>query len=247
MADLSNLLGRRPDTPRDPRDYPARPALRALTAMGLAVPASEAPPSMIWRGGPVLDQSQTPEDEEQDHPYCTGFAYTGAALGAPLRRRIADPIRFALAAYAGAQQNDEWPGPPPYYGGSSGRGVLQWATSQGQVSEYHACENADVARDFVRRAGGLLLGLDWSESMFTPNELGFVEFDPASIAGGHEVYARGYEAQLDAFLVQNSWGTQWGRVRRRPGHFWLRRSTLQTMLERGGDCYALTEVRVHKA
>lgn len=256
MTDYSQLLGRRPDTPRDPRDWQLRDALPALKRRGLVIAKTDAPTHRTWRRGPLLNQGDTPPAPtgSGDHPYCVGFSTTALRLGAPKRmtrgtamKVLNDPVvindvnlitHYALAAYSGAQDRDEWPGRD--YDGTSGRGACLWLRDTGQIEEFHAIESADEAADTVLRYRGWLGGFEWSESMFTPDEFGLIHFDPQSIIGGHEVWCRGYDSHKRWFFFQNSWGEAWGRR----GCFYMTHADVQTLLDRGGDAFVPSEIAV---
>ena len=92
------------------RNFPMRAALRPVAA----------PVSKIWWPGTVLDQGQTPQ--------CVGFAWRGWMLSSP-ERVAANYGPDGPAIYAGAQQNDEFPGTD--YEGSSVRGGAKFLTASG--------------------------------------------------------------------------------------------------------------------
>lgn len=231
------LLGRRAKP--DERDFPLREAMPALMRMGLATSLARAPRARTHRSGSVLDQSLTPPSFDDDHPYCVGFAGTGVVMGDPVRVKLADPTAFALAAYAGAQANDEWPDDQPY-DGTSARGLCAWLKQQGMINEYHWCQTAEEVGETVLRYRPVLLGVPWSDNMFEPDSKGVVTFDPSSIVGGHEIFARGYDSRSRLLRCRNSWGLWWGKR----GDFFMHVDTLQALMEAGGDAVVPTEVRV---
>ena len=213
-------LGRIPSA--DARD--ARFSLRAL----LDVTPPALPRSKQWRTGPILDQLQT--------PMCVGFSTRQWLTSAPVPER-GGPT--AQQVYAGAQLNDEWPGED--YGGTSGRGAMKYLQTLGYVGEYHWAANADEAATYVLTQGGVLIGIDWYQGMFTPDIHGVIH-PTGAVVGGHELFVSGYNRTRGLFRLTNSWGAGWGQR----GRCWLAGQDLQQLLDDGGDCVAPVQTRPGK-
>lgn len=81
----------------------------------------------------------------------------------------------------------------------------------------------------------ICLGIDWHESMFTPDKDGFVHPD-GNVVGGHETLIREDHPDSKYVLVRNSWGKSWGLN----GHYKLTYDDLGTLLKAGGDAASFT-------
>lgn len=201
------LLGRRPQFDERSRAYPVRrllgtePKLRSYT----------------WRVGLDLDQSPA-------GGACTGFS-GGLRLAARPRRTTGVTYDTAVALYFGGQRRDPWPGgaypgASPYYEGGSVLAVAQEAQSWGVLSGYHWGFGVwDVALGIGHHGPGIL-GINWYERMFYPDDRGFLAVE-GDLAGGHAILApavwvrRGvrYGQKLSrgdlVFTLKQTWGT-WG-------------------------------------
>lgn len=118
---------------------------------------------------------------------CTGFARAHDLAASPI------PIpnltnESARAIYHLAQKYDEWPGED--YEGSSVLGALKATKALGYIGEYRWAFDIDDLSAALANVGPVVMGTDWTESMFDtkPNGLLEVDGDPA---GGHSYIFRG--------------------------------------------------------
>jgi hypothetical protein len=80
--------------------------------------------------------------------------------------------------------------------------------------------------------GPVTLGLEWENSMFTTGADGKITIDYNSgVAGGHQVFARKFDADNDRVWIDNSWGTSFGL----DGRGWFQGDELAAHLKRSGD------------
>jgi len=207
------------------RDYPIRALISAPT-----------PRSYTWGCGVVLDQGT--------EGACTGFstAHELASRPAPC------PVDVGLAQriYKRAKQIDEWPGDK--YEGSSVLAAVKAATEDGYFKEYRWAFGLNDLALAVGRKGPAILGINWYEGMYRPDENGFLRVTGDQV-GGHAILCRGVRliragGHLDPsrsyFLLHNSWGADWGNN----GTAKLTFEDMDRLLKEDGDaCIPVTRVQ----
>jgi C1A family cysteine protease len=120
---------------------------------------------------------------------------------------------------------------PPDDTGSTGAWSMQALEQWGWIDNYVHTRNTHVALGLLNK-GPISIGVHWFQSMFTPDAQNNIKVDPASgLAGGHQVCIVGNDIKRQAILVRNSWGTAWGDQ----GHAWLSWTSLDYLLDIGGD------------
>ncbi|MBK8457391.1 MAG: C1 family peptidase [Phyllobacteriaceae bacterium] len=223
------ILNARPDIP-DIRDRIYEPALLDLDVTVMPPPEADSP---------ILDQGR--------EGACTGFALAAALNLVKRRRNrrlpkpLPPPAVSARMLYEMAKQHDEWPG--ENYDGSSVRGVIKGFFHNGVCDETLAPwnpgqKNWSLTVEQAKNARITGLGayyrlrreiLDYHAAL---NEVGVIVasaqvhrgwIDPGKgfirksnqHEGGHAFVIVGYDAE--GFLVQNSWGRNWGSFNGRPG------------------------------
>jgi hypothetical protein len=93
--------------------------------------------------------------------------------------------------------------------GSYGSSALQWLINQGKLKGY---TTADTTAQLVSclAKGPAMIGVDWRDSMWTPDVTGHLQVSlAATLDGGHELRATEYDANSNDVIVLNSWGA-WG-------------------------------------
>ncbi|NWK55526.1 C1 family peptidase [Verrucomicrobiaceae bacterium N1E253] len=164
---------------------------------------------------------------------CTGFALT-AVIDFLNQKRKSDLRVSARMVYEMAKKNDEWPGED--YDGSSLRGAIKGWKNMGVCSEDHwpylvnggidylsidAAKNArhntigayyrlkpDIAHfhSAINESGIIAVSARVHRGWQSPKN-GVIERNPI-ISGGHAFAIVGYNDR--GFIIQNSWGKQWG-------------------------------------
>jgi hypothetical protein len=217
-----------------------------------AHPATTAPDGPVdWAVHiPVLDQDRTVTFK--GHTYtgtgsCTGNAGTGDE-GSDTSIRIgvqADPAtgapldeQYALQMYSDATAIDPYQGTfPPDDEGSDGLSIAKVLKARGLIDSYTHILSYDVALSAIQE-GPFITGVNWYDSMFTPDADGVVSIDPGSrVAGGHEFLVVG-RAMVRGSLMwkcRNSWGRSWGIG----GNFYLSDATYERLLAEDGDATVL--------
>lgn len=187
----------------------------------------------LWKVGPILDQAA--------EGACVGFGWTAEALAAPVPVRLhwmktdipRDPTQFARLVYRTAQHNDEWEGED--YEGTSVLAGAKAMKNFGLLREYRWAFNIEQVADAVLQSGPVVIGVPWYNGMYdAPNGI----LTPSGpLVGGHCLLVVGYrlaDPELggeDGFVLQNSWGTSWGKN----GLAKIKKSDLAALLKDDGE------------
>ncbi|MFG2638550.1 hypothetical protein ACGFX8_32980 [Streptomyces sp. NPDC048362] len=139
---------------------------------------------------------------------------------------------LAVKVYELATQLDNISGTyPPDDTGSSGLGAAKALMKLGLAAKYTHAYSLDALKSALQN-GPVMVGTVWLESMFDVDSDGFVVVDRKStVAGGHEYVISAYNADRQAFRLDNSWGESWG-VR---GSAWYSQTNLSWLLSQDGD------------
>jgi len=203
----------------------------------------QLPPAAIMQS--VEWERRTPILDQGDVGACTGNALTGALGTGPLydallptfiAQGLALNEAFALKVYSAAETLDGDGPYPPNDNGSSGLSVAKVAKTDGYVSGYQHATSVEAVHTALA-AGPVLIGSYWYSGMDTPDTDGVVK-PTGTIRGGHEYLMRGYDAARDLFLLDNSWGTSYGKA----GSFYYDTPSLTTLLAKTGDATSLVPV-----
>lgn len=226
MPTLEHGLGRLKS--RDERDR------RFLMRENVFAQLPPKPRKRPYNLGPTLDQLNTPQ--------CVGFSGRDKLASAPLMMGEGvgpSPVQL----YRGAQDNDEWFGND--YDGTSVRGLFKYLQQLGYIKSYvWASSVTDCERFVLGGYGTIIVGTDWTESMFTPRVDGFVTVEGGTV-GGHAYHLFWMVPSLREVWFKNSWGPRWGvKLHGRPGCFKMTYDDLDTLLARDGEAGAGIEVKV---
>lgn len=165
---------------------------------------------------------------------CTGFGTAHVLASEPLERPDMSN-ELARAIYLEAQKQDEWAG--ENYSGSSVNGAMKAAMLKGYISEYRWCKTLLEVRHALSYHGGVVIGVNWYESMFQPDSNGYVHVAGA-VRGGHALMLAGYEG--DVFFLENSWGQNWGLV----GGCMISAADLERLLNERGEFACPTKIPI---
>lgn len=214
-------LGRR--VASDPRDF--NYLARQVLALPLKPPSPRSSP--YYRTGRVLDQGSTPQ--------CVGYSWRQWLSSAPIMSKGGPD---ASLVYREAQLVDEWPGQD--YDGTSVRAGAKVLHALGHIHSYWWGFNSVTVRDWILDGWGtVVLGINWYEAMFHPDNDGCIE-PRGPLRGGHALLCVGYSAGRKAFRLINSWGEGWGQK----GRCWLRAQDLDLLLEQQGEACMAVEQQV---
>jgi hypothetical protein len=140
---------------------------------------------------------------------------------------------LALQVYELATQLDNIRGSyPPDDTGSSGLGAAKALVKLGFATSYKHSFSLDALKSALQN-GPVMVGTVWLDSMFDVDaKTGFVKVDRRSqAAGGHEYVLSAYNADAEAFRIDNSWGEGWGLN----GSAWFDESDVKWLLSQQGD------------
>lgn len=179
-----------------------------------------------WRITTTLDQGVKLDVPHWDSSACTGFSCGYDLISSPAPAKgIGNAECFAI--YQLAKTLDEYPGTD--YEGSSVLGAAKAAVRLGYVGEYHWAFGIDEALQALSSLGPIVVGTDWTNSMFTPKPNGLLEVDTdkSDVAGGHAYMFRSIITSVDTqhsllgkgepirkatplLRLHQSWGKDWG-------------------------------------
>lgn len=164
---------------------------------------------------------------QMDTPACVGFSVSHELAAYPVMVKNVTN-QTALALYYSAQKLDEWPG--ENYAGTSVLGGIKAAQALGKIGEYRWAFNTMDLAITVSWFYPAIIGINWYEQMFIPNERGIITIG-GDIAGGHAIMVRGYSAERNLFLMRNSWGVGWGIS----GDCWISFADMDRLLNEQGE------------
>ncbi len=164
----------------------------------MALVEEKKPRSYSWSCGLNLDQGYDSS--------CTGFSVTHEAVARPVVvKNLTNEI--ATEIYHRARQLDEWPGED--YDGSSVLAAIKAGKERNWYLEYRWAFGLQDLIYAVGLKGPAVLGINWYEGMFNPDENGFIK-PTGDIAGGHAILCNKVSLKGKYFTLHNSWGVGWG-------------------------------------
>lgn len=188
--------------------------------------------SYTWRLNTYLDQGY--------EGACVGFSLAHELIARPSEVKNVD-ANYARNIYFQAQTLDPWPGGAypnanPFYEGTSVLAGAQHLKAAGLLKEYRWGFSLEDALLAVGYKGPGVLGTNWYEGMFEPDEKGYIH-PTGNLAGGHAILIRGVDVKNKRVRLSNSWGKSWGM----DGDCWLSFDDLGTLLEQNGEfCIPVT-------
>lgn len=216
-TDIVKPLGRLEQFDERSRNFPIRTLLAET---------NKKPRSYTWRCKQNLNQGQTSS--------CTGFSWSHELIARPAEvQGITNDT--ALEVYKLAQKLDEWEG--ENYDGSSVLGAVK-ATQRlhpGKILEYRWCFSFDDVLRTLSYLGPIVVGTNWYNSMFIPDEKGIVKVGGDN-GGGHAYLLTGLDVKRKLIRIHNSWGKEWGK----DGQAFISFDDMDRLLrERGEACVAV--------
>jgi hypothetical protein len=171
---------------------------------------------------------------------CVEYAWQHWLADGPVTHpRVAKPIVSPVGTlYHEAQLVDEWPGED--YDGTSVRAAAKYLQAQGLIESYHWAFNADEVADTVLGLGPVVMGTNWYQGMFYPDEKTGLVVPTGYVAGGHAWKIDGANRNRELFRAKNSWGRSWGKR----GHFYITFADLERLISEDGEaCLAIETAR----
>lgn len=206
-------LDRLPEYDERSRDFPVTAVLPREAVK---------PRSYLWRCQITLDQ--------ENEGSCVGFAWSHELAARPSEVQHVDSVA-ARTIYRVAKTLDQWPG--DNYSGTS---VLAGIKAVQQIyphmiEGYKWAFSVEEVIATIGYFGPVVLGIKWYNSMYTPDEQGFVHVG-GLVAGGHAILARGVNVKGKFVILRNSWGPGWGMN----GDCYLTFDDLNILLQNQGEC-----------
>lgn len=153
-------------------------------------------------------------------------------IDGPVTHKVFYGVDQADEFYREAQKVDEWPGED--YAGSSVRAGAKVLQARGLVSEYRWAFTLDDVVLALLEVGPVVVGTDWYEAMFEPDEDGFLRPEGA-VAGGHAYLLNGVSVGARKLRIKNSWSKSWGVN----GRAYLDFQDFEELLAGGEACLAM--------
>lgn len=166
---------------------------------------------------------------------CEAFTQLDIATAAPRSLTFATQDAFnvaALEAYKWITRNDPYPGAWPQQDtGSDSLTGCKWLVANGYAKSCRVLSGAAAVKIAIQE-GPVISGMNWLDTMFTPDRCGYVSTDGVP-QGGHAEGLFGYDPVLDEWFLENHWDQSWGICRN--GHCGYHRLTTKQLFSSALD------------
>lgn len=183
------------------------------------------PKTMFWPSLHQFDQGNIPQ--------CVGFSFATLLSSNPQRVRGVVPST-AEAIYHTAQRLDPWAG--HIHDGSTVLAGIKAVKKlyPGTMQDYRwAFPFEDILRT-LSYIGPVVLGIDWHQDMFTPNDNHIISPGDSKKVGGHAICANGVSMENRLVRLKNTWGYNWGTH----GQAFISFEDLEKLFYQKGECCA---------
>lgn len=194
--------------------------------------------SRFWGTGGMtaarkFDQGQTPQ--------CVSYGTNRYLVASPIVNQMPESFE---AFYKECQKNDGIWAP---HDGSTVHAAFKVLRGKGLVSGYQWAYDVQRIIGQVLEAGPVVVGTDWTNSMFTPDpKTGFIGLGAYDVAGGHCYLISGAsrngkcpDGSKGYFEITNSWGAGWGKAGKAKISF----ADFSVLLNHQGEAAIATEVK----
>jgi hypothetical protein len=185
----------------------------SLSATSVSLPAPSG--DRYWPAPIIYDQGVS--------PMCVGAA-TACLLSSMAEGKYSESLKFNdQDIYAWAQAHDDEAGTP--HDGTTVRAAMECVTTVlgtqlavnpppdgiDKMSQFLWATTAADALSYLFEYSGVVIGVNWYDSMMQPDEHFVLQIPPtATMAGGHSVFVRGGDCNNEWVVIRNSWGQHWG-------------------------------------
>jgi len=115
----------------------------------------------------------------------------------------------SLDAYKWITANDPYPGTwPPNDTGSDSMSGCKWLVKNGYAKSCRVLSGVAAVKMAIQD-GPVISGMNWLDSMFTPDRCGNMVLSGLP-QGGHAEGIFGFDAALEEWYLMNHWGQSWG-------------------------------------
>jgi hypothetical protein len=174
--------------------------------------------------------------DQGNTPQCVAYAWTHWLEDGPVGQRGPAPVVPPAAIYKEAQAVDEWPGSD--YDGTSVRAGAKVLQARGFISTYTWAQTFSDIREALLEVGPVVVGTNWYETMFDPDEAGLIHIG-GSIAGGHAYVYDGISVPHMLVRIKNSWGRGWSNN----GFAYISFADAERLLHEDGEAALAVEIR----
>lgn len=199
---------------------------KAFNAFAQAV--GDIPPTPIpvtdktWESKIQLDQGNT--------GHCVGFGCAAWGIADPVEDTYSDDDGHAIYYEAKVIEGD-----PKGEDGAYTRDGAKAMVARKRMSVYAFIDTQADILNWIRTQGPIIVGTDWTDDMFYPDNQGYV-VPSGNVAGGHCYLLIGVEG--DSLVFKNSWGKSFGL----DGYFKMKTSDFMDLMANQGE--AITSVEL---
>lgn len=172
--------------------------------------------------------------DQQQTSKCVGFGFAHYIEDGPVTHKGQAPIADPNKIYEIAQDLDQWPGND--YDGTSVLAGAKALVQMGFIKEYRWAYTLSDMIEAVLELGPVVVGTNWYEAMFKPDEKGLIKIG-GDIAGGHCWKVDAVNVKTKLFRLKNSWGREWGRK----GFADIRFLDMERLIHEDGEICIATE------
>lgn len=183
--------------------------------------------------------------DQGDTGTCVGHGWCNFLRCAPIKTKAVSHDAFNI--YRAAVLLDPWKendneaklqdGDVLMDSGTTVRAGAQAVAAMGELTSYVWAFNLEDAVQWVLTKGPVVLGTNWYQSMFNPDQSGRISITPGTkLAGGHCYLLRGVDNKKAVATFTNSWGNKWAKK----GDFVMSFADLERLIKEDGEvCTAI--------
>lgn len=169
--------------------------------------------------------------DQKNTGHCTGFSIANFGITLPIYDRFNDTNGHSF--YYKCKVED---GEPLQENGSSIHSVAKVMKKEGMIKTYAFAKSIKEIVYWVLVHGPVILGVEWTEDMFTPDAKNIIR-PTGQVVGGHALLAD--EIKRPGLIgLHSSWGDEWGLN----GRAYMTFKDFSNLFSRNGEAIAAVEV-----